>query len=64
MKRVMFAVVLACEALSFGANMFGCCPKENSAKSAACKTSTSSDDCKTCCGGNYSYSGEGSCSCY
>lgn len=64
MKQLVITIVLGVAALALGAGLLGCCPKENSAKTAACKTSKSADDCKTCCGGNYSYTGEGSCSCF
>jgi len=32
-------------------------------KTSRCRTIADSDACKTCCGGSYSYAGEGSCTC-
>ena len=64
MRRIVIQVVLMAVAAGLGAGWFGCCPKENAAKTASCKASKSSNDCKMCCGGNYSYTGDGSCTCY
>ncbi len=63
MKRVAISIVLVLGALWLGSGMAGCC-KQNASKTAACNASKSSDECKTCCGGNYSYTGAGSCTCY
>jgi hypothetical protein len=43
----------------------GCC-KSNDAKTKACSASKSSEECQTCCGGNYSFVGSkpNSCTCY
>lgn len=43
----------------------GCC-KSNESKTKACKHTTTSEDCKSCCGGNYSFVGSkpNSCTCY
>jgi hypothetical protein len=47
-----------------GFGLSACC-QANSAKTAECKDSASSEKCQECCGGSgYSYTGEGSCSCY
>ena len=64
MKHGLKSVLVVLVGAWLGAGLLGCCPKENATKSAACKTTKSSEECKTCCGGNYSYSGEGSCSCF
>lgn len=42
----------------------GACCKANDTKTAECKGESSSESCQTCCGGNYSYTGADSCTCY
>ncbi len=60
MMRMMAAFSLCCGLLALS----GCCGGGNAAKTAECKDKNSSDSCKECCGGSYSYAGEGSCTCY
>ncbi len=64
MRRMVIQVFVLAAVAALGTAFFGCCPKENAAKTASCKTSKSSNECKTCCGGNYSYTATGGCTCY
>ncbi len=43
----------------------GCC-NSNESKTKSCKHTTTSEACKKCCGGNYSFVGSkpNSCTCY
>ena len=60
LRRLVVTAVL----VAAGIGLSACC-QQNSAKTAECKGSASSESCQECCGGSgYSYTGEGSCSCY
>ena len=64
MKSTLLRVIAVMSLGVAVVSVSACCGGQNSAKTAECKEKNSSDDCKTCCGGSYSYAGEGSCTCY
>lgn len=64
MKQRVTILLAALVLGTFAFTVSACCGGENSEKTAECKDKKNNDECKACCGGNYSYLGEGSCTCY
>lgn len=60
MLRIFAVLALGVAVMSVA----GCCGGSNAGKTVECKDKNDSDTCKECCGGSYSYAGEGSCTCY
>jgi hypothetical protein len=66
MKRFVMRMAAAVAVTGCMLAIAGCCGGGNASKTAACKASKTSEECKTCCGGNYSFVGStpDSCTCF
>jgi len=63
MKKWILGTLLTCMAALCFLSASACC-QENAAKTSECADMDSTESCEECCGGNYSYMGEGSCKCF
>lgn len=62
-KRTLQALAVCAGSIAITVSLGACC-QENASKTEKCKEANSTEACEECCGGNYSYMGEGNCKCY